>query len=315
MSDLFVNALNRDGPILIDGGLATQCETQGCDLNNSLWSAALLRSQPEAIIAAHRTYLEAGAECIATASYQASRGGFVSLGVSEDEADDLIVRSVDLAKQAIAEFRRDNACSSGHEREPWIAASIGPYGATLQDGSEYTGDYNVTSNELREFHEQRLGLLDNENPDVLACETIPSLSEAEVLSELLNECRNPAWISFSCRDGGHISDGTPIEQVAQLFTDHPRVLAVGVNCTAPNLMLPLIAELQTAVPEKAIIVYPNSGEVYDATDNSWSGTTTADECGAAAVAWVTAGAKIVGGCCRMGPQHIGEMRKRLSECP
>ena len=309
MSDLFVNALNREGPIVIDGGLATQCETQGCDLNNSLWSAALLRSQPEEIIAAHRAYLDAGAECIATASYQASRGGFMSLGLSEDEADDLIVRSVDLAKQAISEFRRDNASNSNIE--PWIAASIGPYGAALHDGSEYTGDYNVPDDELREFHEQRLGLFDNENPDVLACETIPSLSEARVLSELLNDCRNPAWISFSCRDGGHISDGTPIGHVAQLFADHPRVLAVGVNCTAPSLMLPLIAELRNAVPDKAIIVYPNSGEVYDATDNSWSGTTTADECAAAAVTWVTAGAKIVGGCCRTGPQHIREMRRLL----
>jgi homocysteine S-methyltransferase len=308
MSDLFVNALNRDGPILIDGGLATQCETQGCDLNNSLWSAALLRSQPEAIIAAHRAYLEAGAECIATASYQASRGGFMSLGVSEKEADDLIVRSVDLARQAIAEFCR----GIGGEREPWFAASIGPYGATLQDGSEYTGDYSVTSDELRKFHEQRLGLLDNENPDVIACETIPSLVEAKVLCELLADCRNPAWVSFSCRDGSHISDGTPIKQVAQLFVGHPQVMAVGVNCTAPNLMLPLIAELRTAVPDKAIIVYPNSGEVYDATDNSWSGTATADECAAASVTWVDAGAKIVGGCCRMGPEHIREMRKRLS---
>ncbi len=156
MSDLFANALRRDGPILIDGGLATQCETQGCDLNNSLWSAALLRLQPEALVAAHRAYLEAGAECIATASYQASRRGFMSLGVGKNEADDLIVRSVDLARQAISEFRRN----SGGEPEPWIAASIGPYGAALHDGSEYTGDYSVTSDELREFHEQRLGLLE-----------------------------------------------------------------------------------------------------------------------------------------------------------
>jgi homocysteine S-methyltransferase len=308
MSELFANALKRDEPILIDGGLATQCETQGYDLNNSLWSAALLRSDPEAIVAAHRAYLESGAECIATASYQASRGGFMSLGLSENDADDLIVRSVDLAKQAITEFRRDTV----GEREPWVAASIGPFGAALHDGSEYTGDYCATSDELLEFHKQRLGLLDDQNPDVLACETIPSLAEAKVLCELLRDCRNPAWISFSCRDGGHVSDGTPIGQVAQLFGDHPRVLAVGVNCTAPSLMLPLIAELQSAVPDKAIIVYPNSGEIYDATDNSWSGTTTAHECGAAAATWVAAGAKIVGGCCRMGPEHIREIRRQLA---
>lgn len=308
MSKLFSEALQRGGPVLIDGGLATQCEAQGCDLNNSLWSAALLNSNPAAILEAHRAYLDAGAEGIATASYQASRAGFTSLGLSSDEADRLSLLSVELAQQALAEFYRDNPDAP---QRRWVCASIGPYGATLQDGSEYTGDYDIGKTELREFHEQRLQLFDSSGADVLACETIPSLDEATVLCDLLMDCVTPAWISFSCRDGEFISDGTPITEVAVLFHNHPQVLAVGVNCTPPNYMSSLIQKLQSAVPDKAIIVYPNSGETYHAADNSWSGTATADECAAAAIDWVVAGAKIVGGCCRMGPAHIRAMRAAL----
>ncbi len=309
MRNLFENALHRDGPVLIDGGLATQCEAQGCDLNNSLWSASLLHAQPAALVAAHLAYLEAGAEGIASASYQASRTGFASLGYTKSQADELIIRSIDLARSAVTQFCSDHP---ENKRAPWVAASLGPYGAIRQDGSEYTGDYGLSKQELRQFHEHRLALFDSSDADVIACETIPSLAEAQVLGDLLTACRKPAWISFSCRDDAAISDGTPIEQVAALFHNHPSVMAVGVNCTPPNLMEMLIKRIHIVVPDKAIIIYPNSGEVYDAADNSWSGTTTADECGAAALGWVQAGAKIVGGCCRMGPEHIRAMRDALS---
>ncbi len=308
MSNVFEDALRRDSPILIDGGLATQCEAQGCDLSNSLWSASLLHSQPAALVDAHRAYLEAGAEGIASASYQASRTGFATLGHTNSAADELIIRSIELAREAVTQFCSDHPAN---RRARWVAASLGPYGAILQDGSEYTGDYGISKQELRQFHEQRLALFDSSDADVIACETIPSLAEAQVLGDLLTACRKPAWISFSCRDDAAISDGTPIEQVAALFRDHPSVMAVGVNCTPPNFMESLIQKVQSVVPDKAIIVYPNSGEVYDAADNSWSGTATADECGAAALRWVQAGAKIVGGCCRMGPEHIRAMRDAL----
>ena len=309
MSNAFEEALRDDRPLLIDGGLATQCEKQGCDLNNSLWSAALLNTQPQALVDAHRAYLDAGARCIATASYQASREGFMSLGLTQQKADDLISLSIDLAVQARDEFLADNP---GTTDTPLIAASVGPYGAILQDGSEYTGDYNIETNTLREFHRERLLLLDNGKADILACETIPSLREAEVLCDLLGAAVTPAWISFSCRDEGHISDGTPIEQVAGLFRDHPRVLAVGVNCLSPNLMTPLIRKIKVAAPGKAVVVYPNSGETYHAEGNFWTGTVTPIECGSAAKEWVRAGAKIIGGCCRMGPEHIHAMHTALA---
>jgi len=300
----FAALLERHEPILVDGGLATQCEAMGCNIDGELWSAALLQSDPRAIVDAHRAYLDAGAEIIITASYQASRLGLVATGLSIAQADELIVSSVALACQARDEFVRANP---NLDRMPLIAASIGPYGAARHDGSEYTGQYDVSTDELRSFHQSRLELLDGSEADLLACETIPSFAEAQVLCELLNEVTSPAWVSFSCRDEKRISDGTPIADAAGLFCNHHRVLAVGVNCTAPQLIVPLIEALKVTAPKKAIVVYPNSGEIYHTDDNSWSGTGTGAQCEQAAQRWVTAGANLIGGCCRIGPAQIAAM--------
>jgi homocysteine S-methyltransferase len=265
----FARALQRRKPILLDGGLATQLEAQGCDIGNSLWSASLLTSNTQAIVDASRAYLDAGADCIATASYQASRDGFACLGFSEGEADELMLLSVELAKRACDEFLADNP---KYDRKLLIAASLGPYGAALHDGSEYTGSYDADAGELRAFHADRLQLFDNSDADVLACETIPSATETEVLAGLLRKCTTPAWVSFSCRDERRISDGTPVEDVAILFRNHPTVLAVGINCTPPQYASSLIRRIGAVLPAKAIMAYPNSGETYDVTTNSWLGT-------------------------------------------
>jgi len=299
----FIHLLKRDQPLLLDGGLATQLEAQGCDIGNDLWSASILQTNPEAIVAAHHAYLAAGAECLATASYQASREGFATRGMSHEEADALMLLSVALAKRARMEAGSDAA----------VAASLGPYGAMLHDGSEYSGDYGVTSEVLRDFHNTRLQLLDVAGADVIALETIPSLQEATVLADLLRHCKTPSWISFSCRDEKHISDGTRIVDAAKLFTGHPSVVAVGVNCTPPQYAAALVRELRTAAPDKFAMAYPNSGETFNVSDNSWSGTVTPGDCAAAAGEWIGAGAKIVGGCCRMGPEHIRAMALVISE--
>jgi homocysteine S-methyltransferase len=300
--------LAEGSPIVIDCGLATQCEAMGCNIDGDLWSGVLLRDDPQALIAAHRAYLDAGARIIATASYQASRRGFMAEGLAADEADSLIARSTALAAQARDEFMLDNP----HADWPLIAASIGPYGAVLHDGSEYTGDYDVVADDLAEFHGQRLALFSSNDVDLLACETIPNAVEATVLSELLHELPTPAWVSFSCRDEAHLADGTSMVEVAGLFANHPTVLALGVNCVAPELVLPLIDVLKTAAPNKSIIVYPNSGEVYRSEDNTWLGTATPLQCERAAEDWIAAGAQLVGGCCRIGPGQIEAMTRAVT---
>ena len=294
-STKFHSLLAKNTPIVIDGGLATQLETQGCEIDNPLWSASIIESNPQAIVDAHRAFLDVGAEIVITASYQAN-------------SPDLVSRSVDLARQAIDGFLRD---TGGSGREPMVAASVGPFGATLGDGSEYRGNYDIGTAELRDFHHSGLAWRDVCDVDLLACETIPSFDEAKVLCELLEDVKHPAWISFSCRDETRISDGTPVAEAAALFRDHPRVRAVGINCTRPQFTAPLIERLRKAIPEIAIVVYPNSGEDYDASSKSWSGTVTALDWAKAARQWVDAGAMIVGGCCRTGPEQIRAISNEL----
>jgi len=307
---MFERYLAAGETLLLDGGLATEIEAQGISIDSDLWSAELLRSNPGAIVDAHRAYLEAGAECIITASYQASRKSFEPAGISKSEADELIGSSVALANRAVSDYLQEKPSAA---KRPLIAASIGPYGAALHDGSEYTGIYDTDEAGLMDFHRDRLQLLDNSGADVLACETIPSIAEARALASLLRQVKTPAWVSFSCCDSTRISDGTPIREAASLFTSNKKVPAVGVNCTSPIHISSLICELKSAVPEKAIVVYPNSGETYRSADNSWHGTVTPLECAQAALAWAHDGASVIGGCCRMGPAHINSMKKMLKQ--
>ena len=193
-----------------------------------------------------------------------------------------------------------------------VAVSLGPYGACLHDGSEYRGDYGVPAEALSEFHAGRLRLFDTIGADVLACETIPSLVEAQVLAELLAECATPAWVSFSCTDGAHISDGTPVEAAAALFRAHPTVLAVGFNCTPPQYAVELVRRFCESAPGKAVIAYPNSGETWNAEQGAWIGTSKPIDYARAASEWVAAGARIVGGCCRTAPNHIVAIRKAIT---
>jgi homocysteine S-methyltransferase len=303
----FNELLQRSGPIILDGGLATQLESMGFDISGSLWSAGLLDKNPRAIVAAHRAYLDAGADCIVSASYQASRHGFVAHGYSVAEADRLIARSVELALTAREEYLADNPAADS----PLVAASVGPYGATLHDGSEYTGRYRISAQQLGRFHAERLALLDASGADVLAVETIPNFTEARVLCDLLEEVSTPAWVSFACKDERNLSDGSEFWAAAGLFADHPCVHAVGINCTAPKFIAALIVEAKAAAPDKAIVVYPNSGEIYNAADNSWSGIACDFNTDFDAAGWYAAGAKLIGGCCRTGPANIAALRELL----
>lgn len=305
----FEEALANHTTILLDGGLATELEAQGQDISSNLWSASLLKTNPEAIIKAHLAYLRVGAQCIISASYQASRHGFMALGLSATEADALIVSSVTLAQRARDIYLAENP-QSGYT--PLVAASVGPFGATMHDGSEYYGEYEIEEAGLRHFHRARLQLLDNSGADILACETVPSMTEAKVLAELLQDVKTPAWISFSCRNSHCIGDGTSLRRAAALFKDHPRVLAIGVNCTPAHLISPLITEIHKAAPGKTIVVYPNSGEKFDAATNSWSGALSPIQSAQAATIWRNAGAQIIGGCCRMGPSHIAAIGENLA---
>jgi homocysteine S-methyltransferase len=302
--------LEQQGVVILDGGLATELEAKGYDLNDDLWSAKLLIETPQAIRQVHFDYLSAGADCIVTASYQASARGFQRRGILGEEATDLIRLSVRLAVEARNEFWGEQERSPGRLM-PIVAASVGPYGAFLADGSEYTGDYDLDHDGLVDFHRDRWQTLCDSDADLLACETIPSRCEAQALGALLRDSPDVyAWFSFSCRDKLHLSDGSRLADTVAEIVKIDQVVAVGINCTAPKFVSALIAEVSSSC-DKPIIVYPNSGEEYDAGHKQWRGTRDAIDFAEASRKWVGQGARLVGGCCRTGPQHIKRIRQRL----
>lgn len=300
--------LEQQSSLILDGGLASELERRGFDLDDPLWSARLLSQAPEAIKAVHRDYLAAGADCIITASYQATIPGFRRKGFSEGEAHALIRRAVLVAREARDEFWSIPENRKNRLR-PLVAASVGPYGAFLADGSEYRGDYDLDEDELFAFHRSRWRLLVDCAPDILACETIPSAIETRALARLLKETPEmPAWVSFSCRDGRHISDGTPLVDVVSLVSDTPTVIALGINCTPPRFIPHLVREVRRAT-DKPIVVYPNSGEDYDVNERRWTGLSIPDDFAEQSRAWREEGATLIGGCCRTAPAHISQIRR------
>ncbi|MEU1321769.1 homocysteine S-methyltransferase [Streptomyces microflavus] len=287
-----------EGPVLLDGGLSNQLEAQGCDLSDALWSARLLADAPEQIEAAHLAYLRSGAQVLITASYQATFEGFGRHGIGPERTGALLARSVELARRAAGAARRADP-----GREVWVAASVGPYGAMLADGSEYRGRYGLTVRELERFHRPRMAALAEAEPDVLALETVPDVDEAEAVVRVAEETGLPVWLSYSVA-GGRTRAGQPLEEAFAVAAGREAVVAVGVNCCDPAEAEEAV-RVAVAVTGKPAVVYPNSGEGWDAGGRGWTGRSTFDP--GRVRAWTGAGARLVGGCCRVGPDRIKEL--------
>ncbi|MGW1662362.1 homocysteine S-methyltransferase [Streptomyces microflavus] len=287
-----------EGPVLLDGGLSNQLEAQGCDLSDALWSARLLADAPKQIEAAHLAYLRSGAQVLITASYQATFEGFGRHGIGPERTGALLARSVELARRAAGAARRADP-----GREVWVAASVGPYGAMLADGSEYRGRYGLTVRELERFHRPRMAALAEAEPDVLALETVPDVDEAEAVVRVAEETGLPVWLSYSVA-GGRTRAGQPLEEAFAVAAGREAVVAIGVNCCDPAEAEEAV-RVAVAVTGKPAVVYPNSGEGWDAGGRGWTGRSTFDP--GRVRAWTGAGARLVGGCCRVGPDRIKEL--------
>lgn len=337
MADPSKLSSHLDSPIILDGALATYLETLGADISGALWSADILLQNPSLIKQTHLDYYRAGAQVAITASYQASLAGLNKhLNLNEEQGKDVVRKSVQLAKEARDEWVEEHVkglseveklgiifdgSSVPQYRQSlrnrlFVAGSVGPYGAFLSDGSEYRGDYKLAKDDMKAFHRGRIQALIDAGADVLACETIPSLAETEALLELLGSefSDAEAWFTFTLRDAEHISDGTPLAQIAALFSNTPRVIAVGFNCVPDDVALAALKALRSLQHgcKWKMIVYPNSGEQWNAAAREWEGQRT--EGGLLAVKtrqWADAGAVLVGGCCRTTPQDIGVMRDIL----
>ncbi|MFJ7769575.1 homocysteine S-methyltransferase [Streptomyces sp. NPDC097107] len=300
MTSDFADALASGRPLVLDGGLSNQLESAGHDLSDGLWSARLLAEAPDAIAEAHLAYFEAGADVAITSSYQATFEGFARRGVGRERAAELLALSVELA--------RDAARRAGAARPLWVAASAGPYGAMLADGSEYRGRYGLGAGELERFHRPRLEVLAAAGPDALALETVPDTDEAAALLRAVRGLGVPAWLSYTVA-GDRTRAGQPLEEAFALAADAEEVIAVGVNCCAPEDVAGAV-ETAARVTGKPVVVYPNSGELWDAQDRAWRGRSSFDA--DQVRGWRAAGARLVGGCCRVGPDAITSIASVLS---
>ena len=303
-----------DRPVVLDGGLATELSARGHDLSDALWSARLLLTDPAAIEDAHLAYFRAGARVATTASYQASVEGFAAAGVDRTAGLALIRLSVELAQRARERYRAegegDGARDASDDATLLVAGSVGPYGAMLADGSEYRGDYDPGATALADFHRPRVEALVEAGADLLAFETIPTVREAEVLVRLLDEVDVPAWLSFSCRDGASTSAGEPIIAAVALG-NHARIIAVGVNCTAPRYM-PALLEAAHEATDRPLIAYPNGGDRWDSATRRWAADAHGAFDPAAVVGWRNLGATWLGGCCGTGPAEIRALADALA---
>ena len=296
--------LDKQDFLLLDGALATELEARGCHLVDSLWSAKILLENPELIREVHLDYFRAGAQCAITASYQATPAGFAACGFDEAQAKALIGKSVELARKAREAYLAENPQAG----TLLVAGSVGPYGAFLADGSEYRGDYTLSGEDFQAFHRPRVEALLDAGVDLLACETLPNFAEIQTLAALLTAYpRARAWYSFTLRDSEHLSDGTPLREVVTFLEHYPQTVAVGINCIALQQATAALQHLHglTALP---LVVYPNSGEHYDASSKSWHHHD--ESCSRLAdylPQWQAAGAKLIGGCCRTTPEDIAAL--------
>lgn len=298
--------LDLQGFVMLDGALATELEYRGANLAHELWSARVLLEDPEMIYQVNEEYLAAGADIIATATYQASFEGFEKAGYDQNKASSLMQLSVDIAIRAREHFW-SHAENRPGRLKPLVGASIGPYGACLADGSEYHGNYGLSKQQLIDFHRPRMSILARSEADILAFETIPSMLEAEALIELLREFPGrKAWLSFSCRDEVHVCHGETFADCAALADGSEQIIAVGINCSAPGHLSALLSSASHS--DKPLMVYPNSGEEWVAREHRWTGS-SCDEL--KATEWYNAGARVIGGCCRTRPADISRMRAEL----
>ncbi|MEU9118255.1 homocysteine S-methyltransferase [Streptomyces sp. NPDC048506] len=293
----FADALAA-GPVVLDGGLSNQLEAAGHDLGDALWSARLLAEEPEAVVRAHLAYYEAGAQVAITSSYQATFEGFARRGIAEEQAAALLGRSVELAREAA-----ERARAGGVAGPLYVAASAGPYGAMLADGSEYRGRYGLSVAELERFHRPRLEVLAAARPDVLALETVPDAEEARALLRAVRGLGVPAYLSYSIA-GDATRAGQPLAEAFALAAEVAEVIAVGVNCCTPQ-DADRAVRVAAEATGKPVVVYPNSGERWDAGAREWRGGPAfrADR----VAGWAADGARLIGGCCRVGPEAIAEL--------
>ena len=293
--------------IVLDGAMSDELERQGVQTNNKLWTATALIDQLDKVYQAHMDYFNAGAELIITDTYQANVQAFEKAGYSKTEAEQFIRNAVKIAKKARDDFEKQTG------KHNYVAGTIGAYGAYLADGSEYRGDYQLTSDEYLAFHLPRLKLVLAEKPDLIALETQPKLAEPVTVLDWLKEQRQiPVYVSFTLKDAKHLSDGTPIAEAVKKISQYQQVFAIGINCVSPTIVQDALSEF-SQYTKKPLVVYPNLGASYDPQIKQWRKFTNDFNFEELTKSWYQAGARLIGGCCTTGPKEINQIKQAIDE--
>lgn len=311
-NDLLKNWLEKQSSLVLDGAMATELEKRGVDTDNELWSAMALVHDPQAITDVHRSYFDAGANIAITDSYQANVPAFLKAGLTAEQSGKMIFDSVKLAQKARNDYAETLEDSVRQATPLLIAGSIGPYGAYLADGSEYTGDYALSADEYKAFHRAWMQLLEEAGIDLFAFETQPNFEETKALADLLTTefTGIPAWLSFSVTNKAELCDGTPLKDAVDFFNQYPNIVAIGVNCTAMDNIEGLVKVIHEAT-DKPIVVYPNNGDTYDPKTKTWQTNPHAVPFSELVPKWQAAGASLIGGCCRTTPDDIREVAETV----
>ena len=285
--------------VVIDGGLSTALEILGADVSGPLWTAQTIVDNPALLERAHRSFVEAGSQIIATASYQCGQSQFESCGLTPAQSRQALLDTTLIARRAVA------------GTNTLVAASIGPFGACLADGSEYTGRYDVEWSEVEDYHRHKLNILVDSGADLVAVETIPLADEARLIAEILQECGSPpAWFSFGFADSAVTYGGNTVSQAVASVVDYDNLVGVGINCTRPVYVEELLLAMGQLAPTTSFVVYPNHGSEWDAIGRCWIGSGESIPSTAELTRWVQLGAKFIGGCCGVGPDGIAELARR-----
>ena len=294
----------RDPFTVIDGGLSTALELLGADISGSLWTAQTVIDDPVLLERAHRSFVEAGADIIATASYQCGTKQFESIGLSAKEARDALASTTTIARRAV------------EGTSVAVAASVGPFGASLANGSEYNGRYGVEWQQVEDYHREKLAILVDSGADLIAIETIPLADEALLIAEILEELgAPPAWFSFGFADETQTYGLDAVEKVVLSIAGYADLVAIGLNCTHPRYVDSLLASMSELVSGIPLIVYPNHGREWDAVARCWIGDSMSISAVETVTRWVDLGARFIGGCCGIGPEDIAHLGNLVSNFP
>ena len=287
---------------LLDGSMSFPMEQLGYNLKNKLWTGKALINNPDLIKDIHKGYIDAGADFISTSTYQISFDRLKNMGYQSEEIKKIFQKSVDIVKDAIEESKL--------KKEIKIVGSFGPYASYDPEASEYIGEYDSTDIEIKKFHLNNIRIIEETDLDIILYETIPCLREIKILSEALSHSTKEIWISITCNEEMEFRDGSSFKDACEIISKIEKITTMGINCFSPLLVKKAI-DLLKKYSNKKILIYPNSGEIYNPKERFWTGNNEFNN--SMIKNWLSLYPDIIGGCCRIGYDDIKKMRVEIDK--